>query len=634
MKKLLFILALCLTASWSFAQEQRIDPPRNIKQAPGANYVLLSDGPGNFQIVPAASLPGGGGGDVITNFTYNGSDLTITTDQDVFAVNVDAGTVETTIPISINGTAYPSGTDIQTILGAIGTAIDNIGLVDNGDGTYTFTDTDGSTVTINTGGGGATVTASNGLNDQDTTSDVDVELGGTLDKKTSIDMQTFGMQWDASNAPNDTLIWEFLDGLNNRNGWYLDNKGQAEFRSYSFQDPDGLNLITRTTNTTNVGDATDPNPTRITGNTIELAPVNPTVNNSPPYLLGIDNISGEVVYTDPATFGGGGGATVSASNGLNDQGATSDVDVELGGTLDKNTDVVNTDYLLRFGQFTGLERSYLQQNGIANSVAGFTFEEQTGGGPTEESGFIFTPGFFQFEADAYDSNGGNLTRLMQIDASFNSGTLGFLHLTQNDTMEMSMSDAGFDIFASNGLDLDSKTGITFYDGKYSFPEATPGAGQKVMVWNSGTPSFEDYSAGGGGPTIGSITGGGATVMVKYTGTAPTLSGSSGNWTITVPSGTILDWFRWNGNNSFLTAGGDMNITVQWVGVSFNTSQADAVIPDITLVERTTTLNQQLDVQGAGWNVTCPNAGIGGGATTSVISGLNGFGGDWTVIGEF
>lgn len=168
------------------------------------------------------------------------------------------------------------------------------------------------------------------------------------------------------------------------------------------------------------------------------------------------------------------------------------------------------------------------------------------------------------------------------------------------------------------------------------PDATPGSGQKVVVWNSGTPSFQDYSAGSNGsaPTISSITGGGATIMVKYTGTAPTLSGSSGNWTITVPSGTILDWFRWNGNNSFLTAGGDMNITVQWVGVSFNTSQADAVIPDITLVERTTTLNQQLDVQGAGWNVTCPNAGIGGGATTSVISGLNGFGGDWTVIGEF
>lgn len=463
MKNLLFILAaICLATSWSFAQENRIDPPRNIKQAPGANYVLLSDGPGNFQIVPAASLPGGGGGDVITNFTYNGSALTITTDQDVFSVNVNAGTVETTVPISINGTAYPSGTDIQVILGAIGTAIDNIGLVDNGDGTYTFTDTDGSTVTINTGGGGATVIASNGLNDQD---------------------------------------------------------------------------------------------------------------------------------------------------------GTSDVDVELGGTLDKNTDVTNTNYRLRFGSFTGLERSYLEQNALSNSVSGFTYEEQTGGGAVEEAGFTYSPGFFQLETDSYASFGGALQRLMRIDASLTNSVLGISHVATFDTMEIRMADARFDIFASNGLDLDSKTGITLYDGRYGFPDATPGAGQKVVVWNSGTPSFEYY---GGGESVVADT----YSIGNFDADVTTIGGtftivtnpSAGKYDFDIATGAHVDGIRIYGNNTTLNANQEMVIEIDNV----LNSGAQTFLVQLYDANNGAVVNQQV-------TATVHTQIVSGPVTTITIPGLNGFG---------
>ena len=79
-----------LLAGVSYSQENRIKPDRNIETAPGANYIMLSDVNGEFQIVPSNTLPGGGGGDVIQTITYGGDTLTITTDQAVFQVNINA----------------------------------------------------------------------------------------------------------------------------------------------------------------------------------------------------------------------------------------------------------------------------------------------------------------------------------------------------------------------------------------------------------------------------------------------------------------------------------------------------------------------------------------------------------------
>lgn len=45
-------------------------------------------------------------------FIYNGNDLAIIIDQDVFVVNVNVGIVEIIVFISINGIVYLSGIDI------------------------------------------------------------------------------------------------------------------------------------------------------------------------------------------------------------------------------------------------------------------------------------------------------------------------------------------------------------------------------------------------------------------------------------------------------------------------------------------------------------------------------------------
>lgn len=118
----------------------------------------------------------GGSGTTITGFTYNGNVLEIQTDQGNFSQTINTGTLQTSGPITIDGTTYNTGTDVQTILEALATAVNNAG-----------------------GGGGATVIASNGNFDADGTSNVDVELGGPLEHNTTITTGSFSFDLDGNN---------------------------------------------------------------------------------------------------------------------------------------------------------------------------------------------------------------------------------------------------------------------------------------------------------------------------------------------------------------------------------------------------------------------------------------------------
>lgn len=66
------------------------------------------------------------------------------------------------------------------------------------------------------------------------------------------------------------------------------------------------------------------------------------------------------LIVDGSSGGGGSGPNVTASNGLNDQDVSVDVDVELGGVLDKNTTVETEGFNLLLGDNIGTDRSYLR----------------------------------------------------------------------------------------------------------------------------------------------------------------------------------------------------------------------------------------------------------------------------------
>lgn len=108
------------------------------------------------------------------------------------------------------------------------------------------------------------------------------------------------------------------------------------------------------------------------------------------------SLSGVEVGRDTIPVGLGGGSTfsVTASNGLNDQDAGTDVDVELGGTLDKATDVINPSFLFRLGKVSGANINYLFNNGSSNQSGFFS----SNSGTTEEGQLQFGPALIQLQS--------------------------------------------------------------------------------------------------------------------------------------------------------------------------------------------------------------------------------------------
>ena len=131
------------------------------------------------------------------------------------------------------------------------------------------------------------------------------------------------------------------------------------------------------------------------------------------------------------------------------------------------------------------------------------------------------------------------------------------------------------------------------------------------------------SAGSGYSFYTTTFAGGGRIFVAYQGAAPTASGSSGSYTLTIPSTCRPISFQFNGTSADLTGGGSLNIICSWTSPpsSLNTSENTAFVPAITVVETSTAARVQLNNTGAGFQITHPT--ISANATTTTITGING-----------
>lgn len=141
------------------------------------------------------------------------------------------------------------------------------------------------------------------------------------------------------------------------------------------------------------------------------------------------------------------------------------------------------------------------------------------------------------------------------------------------------------------------------------------------------------SAGSGYNFYTTTLGSSGRIIVAYQGSAPSASGSAGNYTLSIPANCRPISFSFSGAAADLTVGGAFNITCAWTSLpsSINTSVATAFLPSITITETTTVSRIQLNSQGTGYQITHPT--IGTGSTTTTITGMNGIG-NYIIKGVF
>ena len=113
-------------------------------------------------------------------------------------------------------------------------------------------------------------------------------------------------------------------------------------------------------------------------------------------------------------------------------------------------------------------------------------------------------------------------------------------------------------------------------------------------------------------------------MVIYTGTVPTVTGSAGVYTVTVPANTRIYSWTVSADTDDLKVDGTIDVITQFTSLpsGINDSKDNAFIPAITLTEKVTTFNVQQPAQGAGWQVSFPT--IASGAVTTRVTGMNSF----------
>lgn len=141
---------------------------------------------------------------------------------------------------------------------------------------------------------------------------------------------------------------------------------------------------------------------------------------------------------------------------------------------------------------------------------------------------------------------------------------------------------------------------------------------------SGVFSLSTTSTSGGYSYLSSTLSTGGKIVVIYTGTVPTVTGSAGVYTVTVPANTRIYSWTVSADTDDLKVDGTIDIITQFTSLpsGINDSKDNAFIPAITLTEKVTTFNVQQPAQGAGWQVSFPT--IASGAVTTRVTGMNSF----------
>lgn len=119
MKKVLTI-GLFMIAFFA-CEAQRIKIGSQLEKAPtGDEYMVVTNSVSGKQeyVLKSSIIAGGGNGDQITGVTYDGDTLTISTNIGDYQPIINAGSIHTVTDVTIGGTVYPTGTDLQTIVTA------------------------------------------------------------------------------------------------------------------------------------------------------------------------------------------------------------------------------------------------------------------------------------------------------------------------------------------------------------------------------------------------------------------------------------------------------------------------------------------------------------------------------------
>jgi hypothetical protein len=222
-------------------------------------------------------------------------------------------------------------------------------------------------------------------------------------------------------------------------------------------------------------------------------------------------------------------------------------------------------------------------------------------------------------------------------------TLGGSYIGRYDSPTSFTSTSSIDInkpikFICNGLNYMWYPSVAErMDQNKLVGRSTSGLGQaeEISISSDFTMSGGTLALSGGGSGYKFYTttfAGGGTIIVAYQGAAPTTTGSSGNYTINIPSNSRPISFSFNGTSADLTGGGELNVTCAWSSLpsSLNTNSATAFLPSISIISSVGS-RVQLNPQDVGYQITHPV--ISSGSTTTTITGVNGIG-DFIIKGIF